>query len=481
MRIAPTLLTLCLGYVMVIVDATAVNVALPDLQRDLATSVTGLQWVVDAYVLAFAALLLTGGALGDRLGGRRVLYAGLGLFTVASLGCGLAPSTPALVTARAVQGVGAALTVPASLSLIRAAYPDRAARARAVGVWGAVAGIGAASGPIVAGLLIAASGWRAVFFINVPIGLLAAELCARYVPSPAGHRRGLDLAGQALAFASLAALTLALIDLGAPAAPTAVVVAGFVSFAAATAGFVAVERRSRSPMVPLELFSSSAFSGGSAVGLLINLGFYGQLFVINLYFQQVRGASALGAGLAILPEAGLLTVASVVAGRLAARAGPRLPMLTGLLLGAAGLAGLALAGRDTSYALLVPPMVAAGFGMAMTMPAATTAVIEAAPGDRSGIASGVVNAARQAGGVVGVALLGTLVAGTGFVGRLHVALAVAAGAFVLAAVVTAAAVGRQRPLRRSQSETLSLASANESPAFESMSPASRKNARNRSV
>jgi MFS transporter, DHA2 family, methylenomycin A resistance protein len=246
-----------------------------------------------------------------------------------------------------------------------------------------------------------------------------------------------DLPGQLLGVAGLGLLTWSLVRAGQAGWTSPLVLAGFCLSAAAGAGFAVAEYRAADPMLPLRLFARPAFRAGSAVGLLINLGFYGQLFLMSLYLQDVRGYSALTAGLALLPEAALLIVASTLSGRIMARTGPRLPMLAGLTLGGAGLLGLIVAGSDTSYALLVVPMAAAGFGMALTMPAATAAVIESAPADRGGIASGVVNAARQSGGVLGVALLGSLVhTRAAFIPGLHAGLVIAASAFFAAAAVT---------------------------------------------
>jgi DHA2 family methylenomycin A resistance protein-like MFS transporter len=437
------LLVICLGYFMVIVDTTVVNVALPAIGRDLHAGVSGLQWVVDAYTLSFAGLLLTGGALAERLGGRRVFGAGLVVFAAASAACGLAPTLGFLIAARLVQGAGAALLVPSSLVLLQAAYPTRAGRARAFGTWGAIAGIGAASGPIVGGLLVTAWSWRGVFFLNLPFALAAMALARRSVPATARHAREVDLPGQLLAIAGLGLLTWSLVRAGQAGWTSAPVLAGLVLSAAAWAGFAWAEYRAAEPMLPLRLFARPALAAGSLVGLLINLGFYGQLFLMSLYLQDVRGYSALVTGLALLPEAGLLIVASTASGRIMARTGPRTPMLAGLTLGGAGLLGLVVAGAHTPYLLLVAPMAAAGFGMALTMPAATASVIEAAPADRGGIASGVINAARQAGGVLGVALLGSLVhARTAFLPGLHAGLAIAAGAFFAAALITFGAVDR---------------------------------------
>jgi len=428
---------------MVILDATIVNVALPAIGRQLHAPVSALQWVVDAYTVAFAGLLLSAGSLGDRIGARRVFNLGLALFTAASAGCAVAPFVAVLVAARAVQGVGAAMLVPSSLALLRGTYRRAAERARAVGAWGAIAGVGAASGPVLGGLLVGALDWRAVFVVNVPVGIGALGLAARHLPAAGESQNGgLDLRGQILAVVSLTALTTGLIEGGAAgwAAPLAVV--PLLAFVPALLGFLAVERNAREPMLPLSLFADRTFSAASFVGLAINLGFYGQLFAISLYLQHVRGFSALTTGLALLPEGMFVAVASIVSGRLTARTGPRSAMLVGLSLGALGFAGLIVAGASTSYVILVPPLISVGFGMALTMPAATVAIIEAAPAERAGIASGVLNAARQTGGAIGVALLGTLVSGAAFVPGLHAAMAVSAVTFLLAAIVTLSAVER---------------------------------------
>ena len=436
--VTPALVAICLAYFMVILDNTIVNVALPALHTDLGASVTGLQWVVDGYLLMLAAGLLTGGALADRFGARLVFQVGLGIFVLASLGCGLAPSTVVLVIARLVQGVGAALSVPASLALLRAAFPDSSARARAIGVWGGIAGLAAATGPILGGVLVSAVSWRLVFFVNVPVGAAAMWLTAVHVPAPEGRPGRLDPAAQVIGVLALAALAFALIQ-GGHNGPTGPVIAGAVVFVLAAVAFVLVERRVASPMLPLRLFRSAEFSGGSLVGLLINLGFYGQLFVLNLYFQQVLHFSALLCGLALLPQTAVVTAGSALSGRFTARSGgPRATMLIGLLIGGAGLLGLMLARPAGGYPLLVLPLIAAGFGMSFTMPAATTAVVEAAPDGRAGLASGVINAARQVGGVVGIAVLGALVSGSGvaFVSGLRVAMVFAGAAFLCGAVIT---------------------------------------------
>ena len=440
---ALALLVICAGYFLVILDAMVVNVALPSIGHELHGGVAGLQWTVDAYTLSFAGLLLTGGALAERLGGRPVFAGGTALFALASAACGLAPSMGVLIAARFVQGAGAAALVPSSLVLLQAAFPTRAGRSRALGLWGSVGGIGAASGPVIGGLLVSAWSWRGVFFINLPVALAILVLAGRAVPASKRGTRAVDLPGQLLSITALALLTAALVQAGRDGWTAPAILAGFTLAAVAAAAFVLAERRSRAPMLPLSLFRATEFRSGTLVGLLINLGFYGQLFVMSLYFQDIRGYSALRTGLALLPEAALLVIGSTLSGRIMARTGPRTPMLAGLLTGAAGLAGIAAATTTAPYPLLAVAMGAAGFGMSMVMPAATAAVMEAAPPDRGGIASGVINAARQAGGVLGVALLGTLVpARASFAAGLQLGVALSAGAFLLGAVLTATGVPR---------------------------------------
>jgi DHA2 family methylenomycin A resistance protein-like MFS transporter len=439
------LVAICVGYFMVILDTMVVNVALPALSRSLHTTTTGLEWVVDAYSLVFAALLLSAGALADRRGAKSVFEAGLAVFAAASLGCGLAPSTGVLIAARAVQGLGAALAVPASLALLQVAYPEVGARRRAFGIWGGVAGIAAGAGPVLGGAFVSGLGWRSVFFLNVPIGTAGVALADKVLPSPARRPHGADPTGQTAGVLALAGLTFALIEAGTLGWGAPAVLGGFATFVAAGFTFVVVEQRGDVPMLPLGLFSSATFSAATAVGLLINLGFYGELFVMSLYLQALRGLSPLAAGLVLLPEAAMAVVGSTVSGRVMARVGPRPPMLVGLLVGAAGLAGLIAVGAHTGYPMLVVPLMAAGLGMSFTMPAATAAVMEAAPAERGGLASGTLNAARQVGGVIGVALLGSLVtAPVTLVSGLRVGMAIAGAAFLAGALLSAAGVERRQ-------------------------------------
>lgn len=407
---AVALITTCLGYFMVILDTTIVNVALPSIQHELNATVTGLQWAVAGYNLVFASLLLTAGALGDRVGSKRVFSWGLVLFAVASTVCGAAPTLWTLQIARVLQGAGAALLVPNSLALLNHTFSTQRERARAIGLWGSIGGIGAICGPVLGGFLIHVLSWRYIFWVNVPIGALGLLLALRYVAStPRLPRRELDLAAQITGIIALAALTLVFIQgnaWGWLSWPILLSGAAFVLF---LASFLMIERRAASPMLPLELFSVPTFSAANIIGFLINLGFYGQMFVISFYFQQARGYSPLLTGFALLPETCSVLIASLLSGRVSGRVGPYWPMVIGQATGGIGLLMLILVQPSTSYLILSIMLLAIGFGMAFTMPAMTTAVIESAPANRSGIASAVLNSGRQMGSVLGVAILGSLV------------------------------------------------------------------------
>ena len=405
------LIALCLGFVMVMMDATVVTTALPAIGKELSASVSGLQWVVDGYTLVFASLLLSAGSFGDRLGARKVFVSGLVLFTAASLSCGLASTLLVLNAARIVQGIGAALVLPASLALVNAAYPDRAQRARAIGVWGGLGGVAAGLGPVLGGVFTTWLGWPSIFYINVPIGIAALVLTMRFVPPPAPRPgSGLDPFGQLLAIVSLSALAFGLIEAGAAGWGSIKVLVALGVAILGIAAFISVEHRHRDPMLPPSLFRDREFSGAAMVGAAINIGFYGEIFLLTLYFQQVRGFSPLLAGLAILPQPGIASFASALGGRHTSRFGSRRVMIVGLTIGAVGLLCATFVGSETSYWLLVPILLAIGFGTAYTMPAATAAIIDAAPDGRAGIAAGTLNASRQVGSTLGVAIFGTLIA-----------------------------------------------------------------------
>ncbi|MGW2328334.1 MFS transporter [Streptomyces sp. NPDC001700] len=441
------LLAVCAGYFMVILDVTVINVAVPVVGRELSASITGIQWITDGYTLVFAGLLLTGGALGDRLGNRRIFCTGVVVFTVASAGCGVARSAGTLVAARLLEGLGAALIVPGSLALLQQAYPSPAARSRAFGLWGSMAGIAASVGPLLGGLLVTTVGWRWVFFINLPVGCACLLLTLRHVPASARRLdRPVDWPAQCALIAMVALLIAVLNEAGrrGPADPLILVGAGLCVLAAVA--FILRERLARTPVLPLRLLRSRSLSGGAAIGLLFNFAFYGMIFTASLYFQHQRGLSALRTGIALFPAVVMTMFASVLSGRLARRTGHRPLVLTGMLLGAAGLAGWAAAGPEPGYALLVAPMMAAGFGTSFALTGSTATVMSAAPDEYSGTASALFNTARQIGSAVGVALGGSLLAAsTSFSAGLRASMAIGAAAYLTAAVLALFCVPRKAP------------------------------------
>ncbi|NEB78998.1 MFS transporter [Streptomyces sp. SID14478] len=445
------LIALSLGYFLVMLDVTVVNVAIPGVSASLGTGGTAVQWIVDGYSTVFAGLLLLGGSLADRLGHRRMFVTGLGVFTAASLACAAAGSAGVLIAGRLAQGGGAALLVPASLGLLQATYPDRALRARAVAVWGAVASVAFGAGPVVGGLLISAGGWRSVFWLNVPIAAAAIALTLRHLPAAARplRNRRMDLLGQGLGTVGLVALAAGLNEAGARGWTSPLVLLALGLGGAALLAFAAVERDlqarttaggPRSPLLPPSLFASTAFTTTAAVGLLISLGYYGMLFLTTLYFQQERGLSALGTGLALLPSVCMGLLAAPLFSRISARTGPYVPMAAGQVLGTLGFLGWLLAGEHTPYPLLLFALIATGLGQTTTALAATAAIIDAAPAAGAGIATAVFNVARQTGSAVGVALFGTFTAtAASFTAGLRLSAGIAAAAFAAGALLALAA------------------------------------------
>jgi DHA2 family methylenomycin A resistance protein-like MFS transporter len=424
-----TLIGSALGFVVVLLDVSVVNVALDAFRAGFSASVAGLEWVVNAYTLIFAALLLTAGALGDRFGARKVLLAGFVLFTAASVACGLASTLETLVMARTVQGAGAALLVPNSLSLIQQAFPVQEARSRAVGWWGAAGGIALAAGPVAGGFLVAHFGWRSIFLINLPIGLIGLAMTLRYAPaSPANSHRSLDLPGQVVAVVALAALAIALIDAGHLGWTSPRIIIALLIALIAAAAFIAVEARNAAPMLPLTLFRSPAFTIASISGVLVNFAYYGLIFVFSLFFQWQQKFSPQETGLAFLPMTVVLIAASVIGGRLITRLGARRLMVLGLMVAASGYLLLLAALTTGSYAMLVLPMLMAASGIALTVPTMTNITLSAVETSRAGIASGVLNTARQVGGMLGVAVCGYFVrdiAASAFMEGMRLSLAVA--------------------------------------------------------
>jgi DHA2 family methylenomycin A resistance protein-like MFS transporter len=383
--------------------------------------------VVNAYTVAFAALILGAGALGDRIGAKRVFIAGFSMFTAASAMCGLAAALGVLIAARALQGVGAALLVPCSLTLLSHTFPEPGERSRAIGRWAVGASAALSAGPLVGGVLAATLGWRAIFFINAPIGLTRILLTARFASETSrSPDRGVDTWGQLTAIGCLTLLAAATIRGGTDGFGSAAVLAGYGGAAAAGVAFLVIEARRAQPMLTLRLFRCGAFGANTAIGLLINVAFYGLIFVFSLFFQRARHFSALQAGLAFAPMTGAIMAANAVAGSLQQRLGPRVVIAGGALLMAGGAVALEGIGPHSAFATLVAQLTALGCGLGLIVRVMTTSLLGSVERSRSGIASGTLNTARQTGSVIGVALFGSLIAGGRLVGGLHVALVIAA-------------------------------------------------------
>jgi MFS transporter, DHA2 family, methylenomycin A resistance protein len=441
------LLATSLGFAVVQLDVSVVNVAVRAIGANLGGSVTGLQWVVSAYTLAFAMLILSAGALGDRIGAKRVFIGGFVVFTLASAACGLAPSLATLIAARAGQGIGAAILVPCSLSLLNHAFPGSWERARAVGLWAAGASVALSAGPLVGGLLIASLGWRAIFFINAPVGLLGITLTVRHATETTRSAdRGVDLPGQVAAGIALLALVGAMIEGGQHGFTTKLVLSGFAAALLAGAVFVAVESRRVQPMLPLGLFRSRTFAAASSIGLAINIAFYGLIFVFSLYFQITRHFSALVTGVAFAPATGAVLAGNLLSGRLSHALGARRVIAAAASLIAASLAGLLIVGSRTPYPAMTIQLIGLGFGLGLLVPAMTSALLGSVDPSRSGIASGTLNTARQTGSVIGVALFGSLAAAN-LVSGLHLALIIAVGLALLVLALSTALRLTGRPAR----------------------------------
>jgi EmrB/QacA subfamily drug resistance transporter len=395
-----------LGSGIALLDGTVVNVALPTIGRELNAGLTGQQWVLDGYLLTLSALLLSGGAAGDRYGRRRVFVAGLVVFTVASLACGLAPTIGWLIGARLVQGVGAAALVPGSLALIDAGIIE-ADRGRAVGIWAGMSGVTTALGPFIGGWLVDSASWRWVFFLNVPLAVAVAWIAARHIPesrNPTASGRP-DILGTAAITVGLAGVIYALIEVPSRGWTFTIVIAAVIGTAALLA-FPLIEQRVRSPFLPLELFRSRQFTGANLTTLAVYTAVGGALFLLVLQLQQSLHYSALAAGLATLPMTIIMLIGSPWAGALTQRTGPRMPMTVGPLIAAAGVALMARIMPGATYlGAVLPAVVLFGVGLAITVAPLTAAVLSAVPDTYAGTASGVNNAIARVAGLLAVAVL----------------------------------------------------------------------------
>lgn len=447
-----TLTALALGQFMLQLDTTIVNVGLPSIARSLHTSTGGLQWVVDGYILALASLLLSSGRIGDRSGHKRVYLIGLGVFALGSGLCALATSTGELVGFRALQGIGAAIELPATLALLTGTFPGARERAQAVGIWAGAGGLSLVFGPVIGGFLIGEFGWPAIFIVNLPVAALAALLtvtAVREVHEPSPGR--LDVPGQALAAAALGLLAAAAIEGGRRGFSGWLPLALLASGAVALIAFLLIEQRRPQPMLPLGYFRDRTYATANADGLVMGFVMFSILFIFALYFQQVARESALQGGLRFIPLCGAFALTGPLIGRCVDRTGHRRPMLAGLSLIALGALLLLGVSAHSGYLAVWPAFLTIGVGYGLTSTPMAAAALGAVPAGRTGMASATNNTARQIGGVFGIAILGSLLPATSaggsypdqFMVGLHHGLIVIALCALFGAALTATVIPRR--------------------------------------
>jgi EmrB/QacA subfamily drug resistance transporter len=407
-RRTAALVTVSLATFMTYLDNNIVNVAVPAIQRDLDLSTSGLEWVVSGYLLAFASLLLAGGRLGDIFGRRRLFISGLAVFTVSSLVAGLAGNVDILVASRAIQGIGAAMVTPTTLSIISALYKNPKERTAAVGIWSAVGALALAVGPLLGGLISQHLDWGWIFFINVPVGVLTIAMAVWAIPADdAITRRSIDLPGVVLSAVTLLGLTYSLIegtDKGWTSAP---IMTGFAVALVGAIAFALAERRASDPMVELSLFGNRVFTGGTVAVVMWGFGLFGIYFFTSLYLQNVLGFSPTEAGAAFVPMALLMATGAVLAERVSARIGAHRSSGIAMLLMAAGIASVALLGRNATYLDLMPSFALIGVGGGLSVPL-TAMILGTMPVSQAGVASGIFNASREVAGLLGITVIGAI-------------------------------------------------------------------------
>ena len=443
-----TLMAVAFGLFMIMLDNTVVNVALPSIEKDLKISISQLEWIVTAYALVFAALLITGGKLADLFGRRKIFVVGLFVFTASSLACGLASSAGFLIGARAVQGVGAALMNPATLSIITATFPPKQ-RGQAIGIWAGVSALALAIGPLCGGLIVDNIGWHWIFFVNVPVGVIGIVVSQLVIRESrdTSHEQSVDFPGLLTSGAGLFALSYALIEGNSHGWASGEILGLFAVSLVMLVAFVLLESRQRLPMLDLSLFRIPSFVGANIVALLVSLGMFGVFFFVSLYVQNILGYSPTKAGAIFLPMTILIILIAPQAGKASDRIGGRWLMAGGMATLGVSLLLYQRVGLHSDFWTLLPAMVLGGVGMAMTMSPMTSVAMGSVPVDKAGVGSGVLNSFRQVGGSLGIALMGAILASYTHVGApaleakqqyvdgLHAALLVSAGIAFAAAIV----------------------------------------------
>ncbi len=448
-----TLAAVSFGLFMIMLDNTVVNVALPTMQKDLHVTLASLEWVVIAYALTFAALLITGGKLADLYGRRRIFVVGLAIFTLSSLACGLAPSAGFLIGARAVQGAGAALMNPATLSIIVATFPPKE-RGQAIGIWAGVSALALAIGPLGGGLIVENLNWNWIFFINVPVGILGIVVSqfAIHESRDTSAEQSIDLPGLLTSIGFLFSLSYALVEGNSHGWTSPEILGLFALAAVFLLAFIVVEKRQRLAMLDLSLFKIGSFTGANVVAMLVSLSMFGVFFFVSLYIQNILGYSATQAGASFLPMVTLIIIIAPLAGRLSDRIGSRWLMGGGMTLVGVSLLLYERVTVHSDFWTLLPSMILGGVGMAMTMSPMTSAAMGAVPVDKAGVGSGVLNSFRQVGGSLGIAVMGAIVASylhhpqespltaQDYVNGLHAGFAVAAAITFAGAIVAVVTV-----------------------------------------
>jgi EmrB/QacA subfamily drug resistance transporter len=456
-----TLGAVAFGLFMIMLDNTIVNVALPSIQRDLNIGISELEWVFNGYALTFGVLMLTGGKLADLLGRRRIFIAGLVIFTVASLGCGLASSASFLIAARVVQGVGSALMNPATLSIITATFPPRQ-RGMAIGIWAGVSAMALAIGPLVGGLITQHWSWNWIFFINVPIGILAIVVARLVIDESrdTSAEQRLDLPGLLTSAIGLFALTYGLIEANTYGWTSARILGLFAVAVIGLVAFALLELHQRAPMLDLSLFKNGTFAGANTVMLLVGLAMFGVFFYNSLFIQNIIGYSAVQTGASFLPMTVLIILVAPIAGKYSDRVGSRWLMGAGMLLLSASLLIFSRLDAGSDFWDILPGLLVGGFGMAIVMTPTTAAAMGSVPVDKAGVGSAVLNSMRQVGGSLGIAVMGAIVAASatgapgtpqaaeGFVRGYQHALTVAAAIALLGAVLSVVTVRKYRHMEQ---------------------------------